>query len=269
MHGYAASGLTPGVHRGLPGRSLTLVLAIDEPLAVAPTHAAWTAGVLQRQWSTLGGLHAEPAYVVQGERWAGVQLDLHPLGARRLLGVPASALPLDEYDARDLLGRAEVRLHERLQAAPSWDARYSVVVGFLLDRLAATDDRPRVRREVVEAWRWLGARRGAGTVTDLSDHLGIGRRRLAQLFGGEVGVTPKTTARLMRFDAARRVVGDRVRAGEGLDLTGVAVDHGYYDHAHLVRDFTAFTGLSPTAWVQAEVANIQAAADVDGASWPA
>ncbi|MFY0405694.1 helix-turn-helix domain-containing protein [Solicola sp. PLA-1-18] len=265
MHGYAASGLTPDVHRGLPGRSLTLVLALVDPLAVAPSGDAWRAGDVQTQWSTLGGLHSEPAYVVQPGRWAGVQLDLHPLGARRLLGLPASALPLDRYDARDLLGDAEVRLHDRLQAATSWDARYAVVTGFLLDRLATTDDRPRVRREVVEAWRWLGARRGAGTVTELSDHLGLGRRRLAQLFGGEVGVTPKTAARLMRFDAARRVVGERVSAGEGLDLTGVAVAHGYYDHAHLVREFTEFTGLSPTAWVRAEVANVQAAVRVEQA----
>ena len=41
MYGYAASGLEPGVHRGLPSDGLTLVLSLDRPLRTAPTEQAW------------------------------------------------------------------------------------------------------------------------------------------------------------------------------------------------------------------------------------
>lgn len=257
MYGYAASGLTPAVHRGLPGRSLTVVFSLGEPLRTAATAADWAAGRVEDQWTVLGGLHTEPAYVVQPGHWRGVQLDVHPLGARRLFGMPASALPTDGFDAEQLLGAELAPVRDRLESATSWDQRYAAIIGFLLSRLRRSEDARRVRTEVVESWRWLGARGGAGTVGELSGHVGLERRRLAQVFSAEVGVTPKTAARLMRFDRARRVVGDRVAAGAGLDLTGVAMTHGYFDHAHMVREFTAFTGLSPTAWVRAERANVQ------------
>jgi hypothetical protein len=59
-------------------------------------------------------------------------------------------------------------------------------------------------------------------------------------------------------------LGPVAEGGTELDLTDLAVTHGYLDHAHLVRDFTAFTGLSPTGWLRAERANVQA----DGADPP-
>ena len=41
-------------------------------------------------------------------------------------------------------------------------------------------------------------------------------------------------------------------------LSDVAHACGYYDHAHLVRDFQAFLGCSPTTWLDEEFRNIQA-----------
>ena len=258
VDGYAADGLLPGVHRGLPGRTLTLVLAVDAPLGVACSAAAWAAGRVQSQQVTLSGLHTEPAFVVQPGRWCGVQVEVNPLGARRLFDLPAAALPTDTFDARDVLGPEVDAVHERLATAPSWALRYQVVLDWLLGRLAAGEP-GRVRAEVVRAWRLLAQGGGRPTVQGLSEQVGLGTRRLAQVFRAEVGVTPKVAARLIRFDLARHdVTAASWRAGS-LGLSGVAGRHGYYDHAHLVREFAAFTGLRPTAWLAAEVANVQAA----------
>ena len=261
--GYAADGLVPGVHRGLPGRALTLVLAVDAPLGVASSAADWAAGRVQSQHVTLGGLHTEPAFVVQPGRWSGIQLDVHPLGARRLFGLPASALSTTSFDAREVLGPEVDAVHERLVAAPSWALRYRVVLDWLLGRLVASQP-GHVRPEVVRTWRLLAQGGGRLTVQELSEQVGLGPRRLAQVFRAEVGVTPKVAARLIRFDLARHDLARHDRAAAGwragsLDLSGVAIRHGYYDHAHLAREFAAFTGLSPTAWLAAEIGNVQAA----------
>src|SRR6478735_8070544 len=104
MYGYSAEGLAPGVHRGLPSAGLTLVLSLERPLRTAPTAEAWDAGVRDAQWVSLGGLHTRAARGEQPGRWTGVQLTLHPVGGRRLLGVPASDLPVGSWDARDLVG---------------------------------------------------------------------------------------------------------------------------------------------------------------------
>ena len=256
--GYAAGGLEPGVHRGLPGPTLTLVLAVDAPLGVASSAADWAAGRVQHQPVTLGGLHTEPAFVVQPGRWCGVQVDVNPLGARRLFGLPAAALSTTTFDAREVLGPEVDAVHERLVAAGSWRQRHAVVLDWLLGRLAGGEP-GRVRPEVVRAWRLLQRTRGRPRVQELSEQVGLGSRRLGQVFLAELGVTPKVAARLIRFDLARH---DVAAAGAGpgsLDLSGVAARHGYYDHAHLVRDFAGFTGLSPTAWLAAEGANVRAA----------
>jgi AraC-like DNA-binding protein len=265
VHGYAADGLQPGVHRGLPGPELTLVLAVDAPLAVAATAADHAAGRLHGQAVTLSGLHTEPAFVVQPGRWSGIQVDLHPLGVRRLFHLPAAALPTTSFDARDVLGAEVDLVHEQLASAPSWAGRYQVVLEWLLGRLARSEP-GRVRPEVVRAWQLLGQQPGGAGVRGLAADVGLGSRRLAQVFRAETGVTPKVAARLMRFDAARRAVAAAAAAAGPLDLSGVAVRHGYYDHAHLVREFGAFAGLSPTAWLAAEVGNVQAAPGARAAS---
>lgn len=74
MDGHSAEGLAPGVHRGLPSAGLTLVLSLDRPLRTAPTEQAWSDGVRDAQWVSLGGLHTRAATVEQPGRWAGVQL---------------------------------------------------------------------------------------------------------------------------------------------------------------------------------------------------
>lgn len=257
LQGYGAAGMVPSVHRGLPGRTLTFVLALDDGLEVAPTARAFAAGRLERQQAVLGGLHTEPAVVVQPGCWSGLQLDVNPLGARRVFGVPAAALPTGSYEAAAVLGPDLDRLHDQLAAAAGWSERYAVVIGWLLARLDAS--RPgRAPSAVVQAWRLLERRRGTIGVAALAEEVGLDRRRLARAFVAELGVGPRTAGRLIRFEGARRDVGTAA-AGDGpLDLSGVAARHGYYDHAHLVRDFRAFAGLSPTRWVAAERANVQA-----------
>ncbi len=261
MYGYEASGLTPGVHRGLPSSSLTMVFSLDAPLRTASSWESWDAGSLDNQWTVLAGLHTKSALIEASGRWRGVQLALNPLGARQLFGLPAAALPTDAWDARDLLGPQLDQMRERLDAAASWEATYALIITFLLDRLDQSEQSP-VRPEVAETWRVLQAHRGRVRIGDLSNHTGYSRRRLSDVFSAELGLTPKTAARVIRFERARRDLGARASTGDharpDLDLAGLAVDHGYYDHAHLVRDFTDFTGLSPTGWLDAEFPNVQA-----------
>jgi AraC-like DNA-binding protein len=38
----------------------------------------------------------------------------------------------------------------------------------------------------------------------------------------------------------------------------IAAEHGYADQSHLVRDFVAFSGRSPTRWLAEEFGNVQA-----------
>ncbi|MFD7892918.1 helix-turn-helix domain-containing protein, partial [Streptomyces albidoflavus] len=68
-------------------------------------------------------------------------------------------------------------------------------------------------------------------------------------YRGELGLSPKTFARVLRFAHAHELAVD----GDPLPWGEVAAVSGYADQAHLVRDWREFTGRSPTAWRRGEV----------------
>jgi AraC-like DNA-binding protein len=253
--GYRLGG-PPGVHRGLPSPWLTLIVTLDDPLLVG-----WPGRDVVSYDALVGGLHTRPAQVVHPGRQSGVQVALSPLGARTLLGLPAGALAETDLPLRDLLGGPCVdALRERLLAAPTWPARFAVLDEALL-RLAADGgrgSRGRPPPEVERAWRVLAGRGGAVGVRDLAADVGWSERRLLTRFRAEVGLAPKQAARVVRFDAARRELFARAAAGRPVALADLAADHGYFDQAHLAREFRELAHAAPTLLLAEERRFVQA-----------
>ncbi|WP_328773094.1 helix-turn-helix transcriptional regulator [Streptomyces sp. NBC_00286] len=257
--GYRSRGVQPALHRGLPSPFLTLIFSLDGPVTSGLTPEQARGDDAVRNDIVMGGLHQRPAYVIQPEHEAGIQLALHPLAARRLLGLPAGALA-DQIvvSGTDVLGRRGAELHERLLEQTGWEARFALLTSYLRGQVARSEQDGRVRPEVGEAWAWLARHRGAGTLNGLAEHVALSPRRLTTLFRAETGLSPKQAARLMRFEHAKSVVVRGVTEGVSPNLARIAADCGYYDHSHLVRDFHQYTGVSPTAWLAEECRNIQA-----------
>ena len=62
----------------------------------------------------------------------------------------------------------------------------------------------------------------------------------------------------MRFDRARRLLQRRVVAGGTPALADLAAAGGYYDQAHLAREFRELAGCAPSRWLAEEFRNVQA-----------
>lgn len=242
-HGYRFTALEPGVHRGLPGTGVTVVLAFDHPLDVA---WAYDEGTRVHQWATVAGLHDGPALIRHEGHQYGVQFDLTPGGCRVLLGVPASALRASLVSLSDLLPRD--RTHERLVSAESWAERFEI-----LDRalLLWAETRPPIRAELARAWT-LVHRDPTLRVAELATAVGWSRRHLTEAFTAEYGVGPKQAARIVRFKRARDLVAD------GNPLARVAADLGYADQAHLSREWRDLADCTPTEWIRTELPFLQA-----------
>ncbi|HYF72822.1 MAG TPA: helix-turn-helix domain-containing protein [Nocardioides sp.] len=234
----------PGIHRGLPSTTVTLVLPAGEPLDVS-----WAGDPASRRrgWSSLSGLHPHPAEIHHQGRQSGVQVALTVAGARALLGVPAADLAGGLLDLDDL-GEVAPRLRhlpERL-AATSPGERSAVVATALLAELARRRPAP-ARREVEHA---LGLLSGGAPVQRVADEVGYSRRHLGSLVRAETGLAPKQVQRLGRFEASRARVG---RA----PLAEVAHACGYADQAHLTREWVALAGCPPSTWLREEFPFLQ------------
>jgi AraC-like DNA-binding protein len=261
--GYRQVGAPPTAHRGLPSPWLTMIVTLDEPLVISrhpdPRQPASTHDFL------LGGLHTAPALVTHDGRQSGIQLALTPLGARALLGMPAAELASIDVEATDVLGRLAGEVRERVLAAPDWAGRFAVLEEFLAGRIqAAQAPGGQVPRpEVSYAWDRLRQTRGAISVADLAAETGWSARHLGEQFRTETGLSPKAGARVIRFDRARRRL-LRVQAAAGrVALAELAAECGYYDQAHLARDFRDLAGCPPSVLLAEELRNVQAALEGD------
>lgn len=276
--GYRQRGLPPAAHRGLPSPALTLIFTLDEPLVLLtpaePRTPAEPAAPARSFGSLVAGLHTTPALISHQGAQSGVQLALRPLGARALLGLPAGVLASHDLPAEEILGSAGRRLSDRLREAPGWPERFAVLDAELTG-LAWSDRRidREVRPEIRRAWSLLRHHSGGVAVSALAAEVGWSTRHLGSRFQAEIGLSPKAAGRVIRFDRARRVLagwavgqaaGRDARSGPGcgprpsLTLADLAAACGYFDQAHLAREFRALAGCTPSGWLAEEFRNVQA-----------
>jgi AraC-like DNA-binding protein len=247
---YREAGGTPAVHRGLPSPWITFIVTLDEPLVLAahpdPAQRPGSFDIL------IGGLHTSPALITHDGAQSGIQLAVSPLGARALLGMPASEIASLDVHGADVFGRLADQVHDRVAASGTWPERFAVLEGFLAERLRDADERAGIGAEVRYAWQQLLRTGGRAAVADLAAETGWSERHLRDRFRIETGLGPKEAGRVIRFDRARRRLARRAAAGEPLALADLAVSAGYFDQAHMDRDFRMLAGCSPTRWLAEE-----------------
>jgi AraC-like DNA-binding protein len=199
--------------------------------------------------ATVAGLRSSPVDVLHDGTQRGVQLALTPRGSRALLGMPAAALAQEVWPFEDVVGRRGNELAGRLADACGLAGR-ARVLDTVLAKWAADEDYPQI---VDAAWRGLAGSAGRVPVTSIAEQVGLGRRHLGQLVRAELGLTPKTMARIFRFGHARR----SLRSGRTASLAQTAAACGYFDQAHLANDWKQLAGCTPGVWMAEELPFIQ------------
>ena len=173
-----------------------------------------------------------------GGHQLGVQVELTPGGALALFGAVEdlndAVVPLDQA----LGGGA--RLMDRLAAMPSWEARLD-----LLDDDLGRRNPSRAHAGGGMAPAPAARQQRPGRVEPLMDETGWSRRRVTERFRRQLGVSPKSYARLVRFEHASALLGEP-RADR--TIVDVAMAAGYYDQSHLTRDFVVLAGMTPGAF---------------------
>jgi AraC-like DNA-binding protein len=241
---FDMTGWPPGQHRGLPDGTLALVVSTGAPLTVRRAGRADVTAA-----ATVAGLRSSPVGIVHDGTQRGVQLALTPRGSRALLGLPAAVLADGVWPLEEVIGHRAHELTDRLAGA-SGPAGRAQVLDTVLAGWAVDEDYPAV---VDAVWRRLAGSAGCVAVTRLADEVGLGRRHLGQLVRAELGLTPKTVGRILRFGHARRCL----QSGLTASLAQTAVKCGYFDQAHLSHDWKQLGGCTPGEWISEELPFLQ------------
>jgi len=165
-----------------------------------------------------------------------VGVHFRPGGAAPFLGVPADGLADAHVDLDAVWGRRAGALRERLCAAATPEQRF----GLLERARRARLELARRRHGAVLVAADHLERTGAG-VGELAARAGLSHRRFIDVFGAEIGMTPKLFGRVRRFQRALALA----RRTDSADWAGMAHAIGYCDQSHMIRDFVEFSGFSP------------------------
>ncbi|OUM02029.1 AraC family transcriptional regulator [Variovorax sp. JS1663] len=221
------------VERVLPDGAVRLVFSFGD--APAPGHAAMAIGA-----------SATPALVRLRGRMEGVSVALRPGTAARLLGLPAGELrglsvPLDA-----LWGGTAGALLERMGKAGGDAARIALLHDALRQRLLESEREAALQQAAARAVQLIVASAGRRPLREVAEAVGVGERRLQQLFHAQVGLSPRALGRLARLHGCLRAL----RRHQTPDWAEVALDSGYYDQSHLANEFRALCGLTPTEFLR-------------------
>jgi AraC-like DNA-binding protein len=173
-----------------------------------------------------------------------------PGGLHRLLGVPVKELFDFSVESRALLGPGVSEVEARLAETTDYPAMFAVLEAYLLRaqrRLRPAAERPLDRLLPT----LLPTGRTTASLEYLAGEACLSPRQFERGFFERVGMSPKLYARIVRFDRAFRLK----ERQPGLDWLAVAVQMGYYDYRHLVRDFKEFAGVTPPQLLAAETAH--------------
>jgi AraC-like DNA-binding protein len=244
--GFRVSSAAIGATRAMPSRHVTVMVGLGAPFRIAGigSFSSFVAGL----HAGANLIEATDPVASRGDV-AGMHLVLKPLGTRALLGVPAGLLAGSVLHLEDVLGAsAHAELPDRLREAQTWSRRFDILDEVLARRLTPHG----TTGALPWAWRRITAECGCTGIEALAREIGWSRRHLSERFRVEIGVTPKTLARIARFERACALL----RRARGT-LADVAAAAGYHDQSHMTRDWRALGGCTPTTWIREQLPFVQ------------
>jgi len=233
---YREVAPAPVRRREFPGPQIVVIVELGPPIRIFDSR---TGEGSRFRGGFVAGIDSGFSDCVHDGFQEGVQINFSPIGARLFFGLPMAELGgrvVAMTDVLDLEGRRALR---RIEEVEDWDTRFDLLEELISVRIARARGDGRV---VAWALDRIADTGGAIAVRDLARRAGYSQKHLIALFRDFVGVPPKLMARIVRFDRAVR----RLRSGAKVSWAALAAELGYYDQAHLVRDFQEFAGATPT-----------------------
>lgn len=180
-----------------------------------------------------------------GKNFLVVQIIFNPGALFRLTGIAATALTNEYIDAENIFSSQLQNVNEQLFFATTYPAMITIVNNFVRS-LIKKQQKPKLLLD--DACTFLLQKKDSLSIDALAKQACLSTKQLDRKFNERTGVNPKLYAKIIRFDRAFRFKNSHPH----LDWLRIAVECNYYDYQHLVKDYKAFTGLSPTAFHEIE-----------------
>lgn len=160
-----------------------------------------------------------------------------------MLGAPVSTIANRSLTLRELFGEEDARLEESVLRHETDSLMTAEIEAFWRRHLPLRDERVEEIGRIIDH---VIADRSVTRVDDLVDRFGLSKRSLQRLFSRYVGVGPKWVIGRYRLQEAAELIA----CGRASDWTATALDLGYFDQAHFIRDFRTIIGTTPAEYAR-------------------
>jgi len=230
------------VDRFLPNGDTEILIDFhDTPQFIYDNNTLKEIQACHHVWAS--GLRTEPITIPSGNGAAMMVISF-----KKGMAAPFFPFPMEEIrdsvvDADLVWGTDFGRLRERLLETKDVDLRFQIVEEFLLRKFRSTLN---LNPCVAFAINEMIERPNAISIGRMNDRIGYSKKHFADMFRKQIGVTPKSYLKIMRFQKAVRTID----ASDDIDWATVAFDCGFYDQAHFINDFKHFSGFTPEQYAK-------------------
>jgi AraC-like DNA-binding protein len=225
---------------GLPKSAMSIVFNLNDPFKLFSDNSFSSYTDYRKYW--VAGLQTKPNYVESYGTSEMIIIQFKTFGAAPFLPQPLQEftdnyIPLDEVFKREA-----DEVWEQMMECRTNKERFRLAEKFLVCRMMKN----RLKQSpVIDSMDGLLKRNELVSVKSVCQYYNISRKHLAHLFKAHAGVSPKLMSSLFRFQRTLYSLSRALPAR----LTDLAYQEEYFDQAHFINDFKAFTGMSPRKYV--------------------
>lgn len=245
-HFFYHEGYNPAhsVDRFLPDGNVEIIIDLhDAPQYIYDNVTLKEVQACHHVWAS--GVRTEPISIDSGKAAAMMVIYFKKGRAHPFFPVPMSEIADCVLDADLLWGRRFGWLREMILETQGLARKFLVIEEFLLRQFQSKlDQNPAVDFAVDQ----IVSTPNQISLGKLNDSLGYSQKHFISLFKRQVGITPKAYLRIMRFQKAI----NEIEQVQTVEWAAIAQDCGFYDQAHLIKDFRVFSGLTPEEYVRSK-----------------
>lgn len=193
----------------------------------------------------LSGAHSQFTVIDTASQESIIGIHFKPGGAFPFLTLPTDELHNTLVPLDTLWGTTADDLRNNLLAAETPEMKFRTLEQTLLAHANLPLTQHPAVAFALREFQSMPPHSHTPTIAHVTEQIGLSPRHFIQLFSEEVGLTPKLFCRVLRF---QKVLG-LIEKAQRIKWTNIALTCGYFDQAHLIHDFQAFSGLTPGAYL--------------------
>ncbi|MEA5139903.1 helix-turn-helix transcriptional regulator [Arcicella rigui] len=192
---------------------------------------------------------ASKNYILKIDQSIGlIGIVFRPAALATIFGLEMYEFTDERFDLRAVMGKEIDTLQQQIEDAFSHEERIGFLVNFLNQKLLKYDCTP---NRTDYAANLIIEKKGIININMLMDELYVSKRQFERQFLSKVGVSPKYYARMRRVGYLCNLLA--TQKWNINDWQDLVFQMGYYDQAHFIRDFTSFTGKTPSVYLKKNV----------------